>query len=139
MVYPWARIVSCGCVSSWIVISKGSPGAMVRSASTTRLVPLGPMIRRGCLLSAFPMESKSPGRPLTWSPCTWVIQIKSISCMLQPCWRILTWVPSPQSISRLLPLNLVINAVNARLGNGIIPLVPSRHTSSKTLTSSSFV
>lgn len=41
----------------------------------------------------------------------------------------LTCVPSPQSINKLLPLKRVINAVNARLGSGIIPLVPNRQTS----------
>jgi hypothetical protein len=40
-----------------------------------------------------------------------------------------TCVPSPQSMSRLLPLYRVINAVNFRYGNGIMPPVPSKHTS----------
>ena len=38
-------------------------------------------------------------------------------------------VPSPQSISKLLPEQRTIKAVSHRYGSGIIPPVPSKHTS----------
>ena len=53
-----------GCVSSIQLISNGSSGAIVRSAVTTRVSPLGPMIVSGSVLSAFPIVRRSPGRPL---------------------------------------------------------------------------
>ena len=40
-----------------------------------------------------------------------------------------TWVPSPQSISRLLPLHLAIMEVSHLYGRGIIPPVPNKHIS----------
>src|SRR5699024_5649304 len=49
---------------------------------------------------------------------------------LQPFSFTATWVPSPQSIIRLLPLYRVIKDVSFLLGRGIIPPVPKRHTSS---------
>ena len=45
---------------------------------------------------------------------------------LHPHSFIAIWVPSPQSMSRLDPLNLAIMEVSQRFGSGIIPAVPSR-------------
>ena len=49
------------------LISKGSSGAMVRSAFTTRTSPLGPISKSGSVLSAFPIVRSIPGSPLMWS------------------------------------------------------------------------
>ena len=49
------------------LVSKGSSGAMVRSAFTTRSSPRGPIRVSGSVRSALPIVSKSPGSPLIWS------------------------------------------------------------------------
>lgn len=54
---------------------------------------------------------------------------------LQPFSFKAIWVPSPQSMSRLLPLHLAIMEVSHLYGRGIIPPVPSKHISSILLSS----
>lgn len=50
MSYPWIEKDSSGCVSSIQLISNGSSGAIVRSAVTTRVSPLGDDRKRFCSL-----------------------------------------------------------------------------------------
>jgi hypothetical protein len=54
----------------------------------------------------------------------------SIGFGLHPASFRAIWVPSPQSISKLLPLYLANMEVSHRPGNGIMPPVPSKQISS---------
>ena len=78
-----------------------SPFAGVASKGGTVWVELdsGHLLPEPAVRPELPCESKSPGRPVTWSPWTWLIRIRSMSLIPQPSWRRLIWVPSPQSKS----------------------------------------
>ena len=59
-----ASISAYGSIISIYLISNGSSGAIIRSAPTTRSNPFGPIIVRGSVRSALPMERSNPGSPL---------------------------------------------------------------------------
>lgn len=79
------KYMSCSSVSSSLTCtSKGRLWAMLRRAYTVRSVPTGPMMETGSVLPMLPMVSSSPGNPLMWSACKWVMSILSTGLRLSP-------------------------------------------------------
>ena len=85
-------------------IGNGTSGAIERSAATVSGSRAGPIMVSGSVRPECPIESSSPGRPPMWSACRCVIAIVSMAFMPHPFSRMAICVPSPQSMSRLLPL-----------------------------------
>ena len=104
--------------------------AVAEVLSTMCSTPVGPAMTTGASRPWLPMDSKSPGRPLTWSPWKCVISTASMGLKVSPQARICVWVPSPQSMSRLRPLWVSMAQASARSFSGIMPPVPGSVTRS---------
>ena len=94
-----SRLTRSPASSSRQLTGKGKYGATASSPATTDRRPLGPTICSGSVRPELPCVSNRPGKPVVWSPCTWLISTRSMFLMPQPSDCRLIWVPSPQSNS----------------------------------------